>query len=141
MKKKKRIVIRNEHLNQVRNNFRKIIIAAVELQVEKLTIQLQSIEKNSLGKYRELDGNEKKVVQGLKVQRGKIKRELKKSICKCVQCGRVEGDMKYNLVSDEWHCPDCWMATELEYRRTKALLDSGKPTGEYAFDYYSTFAD
>jgi len=53
----------------------------------------------------------------------------------------IEGDMKYNPASNEWHCPDCWKATELEYKRTKALADSGKPTGDFAFDYYSTFAD
>lgn len=141
MKKKKKIAIKSEHLNQIRNNFRKIIVAAVESQVKELTNQIQSIEINAMGKYRELDSSEKKVVQDLRVQRGKLERDLKDSICKCVQCGRIEGDMKYNLVSKEWHCPDCRKATELEYKRTKALADSGKPTGDYAFDYYSTFAD
>jgi len=129
MKKKKKIVIKNERLNQIRNNFRKIIVVAVENQVKELTDKIQSI------------GVDEKIVKDLRVQRSKFERELKESICKCLQCGRIEGDMKYNPASNEWHCPDCWKATELEYKRTKALADSGKPTGDYAFDYYSTFAD
>ena len=141
MKKKKKIIINSERLNQIRNNFRKIIVVAVENQVRELTDQIQSIEINEMGNYRKLDDSKKKVVKDLRVQRSKFERELKESICKCLQCGRIEGDMKYNPVSNEWHCPDCWKATELEYKRTKALADSGKPTGDYAFDYYSTFAD
>lgn len=141
MKKKKKIVIKSERLNQIRNNFRKIIVVAVEDQVKELTNQIQSIRIDAMGNYRELDSSKKKVVKDLRVQRSKLERELKESICKCLQCGRIEGDMKYNPASNEWHCPDCWTATELEYKRTKALVDSGKPTGDYAFDYYSTFLD
>ena len=141
MVKKKKIVIKSEHLNQVRNNFRKLIIFAVENQIKELTNQIKSIEINALGNYRELDGSKKKVVRDLRTERRSLNRKLRKSICKCLQCGREEGDMKFNPVVNEWHCPDCWTATKLEYERTKALLDSGKPTGDYAFDYYSTFAD
>ncbi len=139
MKNRKKIVIKSKHLDRVRNNFRKVIVSAVECQLKRLTGQLQSIEINSMGKYRELDSSGKEVAQDLRVQRGKLERDLKASVCKCVQCGRIEGNMKYNLVFKEWHCPDCWTATELEYKRTKGLADSGKPTGDFAFDYYSTF--
>ena len=141
MKKRKKISIKNGGLNQIRNNFRKLIIFAVESQIKELTNQIQSIRIDAMGNYRELDGSKKKVVKNLRVQRSKLERELKDSICKCLQCGRIEGDMRYNPASNEWHCPDCWTATELEYKRTKALVDSGKPTGDYAFDYYSTFLD
>lgn len=141
MKKKKEIIIRNECLNQIRNNFRRIIVLAVEDQVEDLTNQIKSIRINELGIYRELNDSESGEVSDLSVKRRRLSWKLRKSICKCLQCGRVEGDMRFNPIVNEWHCPDCWTATKLEYERTKALADSGKPTGDYAFDYYSTFAD
>lgn len=141
MKKKKKIHIKNRHLNQIRNNFRKLIIFAVEDQVKEFTRQIKSIEIDSLGNYRELDSSKKKVVRDLRTKRRYLKRKLRESICKCLQCGREDGDMRFNFTVNEWHCPDCWTATNLEYKRTKALLDSGKPTGDYAFDYYSTFVE
>lgn len=141
MKKKKKISIKKGHMNQVRNNFREVIVVAVDNQVEKLTSQIQSIRIDGKGNYRVLDDGKKKIVNELRLARSKLNRKLRESICKCLQCGRIEGDMKYNPASNEWHCPDCWKATELEYKRTKALADSGKPTGDYAFDYYSTFVD
>ena len=141
MKRKKTVIIKNERLSQIRNNLRRIIVIAVENQVNKLTNQIRSIEINTMGKYRELDDSKKGEVSDLRLKRRRLNWKLRKSICKCLQCGRVEGDMRFNPMVNEWHCPDCWTATKLEYERTKALADSGKPTGDFAFDYYSTFAD
>lgn len=141
MKKKKTIIIKNERLSQIRNNLRRIIVIAVNNRIRGLTNQIQSVRVNGFGNYRELNDSEKGIVLELRVERNNLGRKLKESICKCLQCGRVEGNMIFNLLTNEWHCPDCWTATKLEYERTKALADSGKPTGDYAFDYYSTFAD
>ena len=136
MKNRKKIVIKSERLNQVRNNFRKIIVVAVQSQVKELANQIEST-----GKFRELNSSEKREVHDLRAKKSKLESDLKDSVCKCLQCGRMEGDMKYNLASKEWHCPDCWEDAKLVYERDKALRDSGKPVDDYALDYYGSFTD
>jgi len=80
MRNKRKIIIKDSKLRNLRNSLRKIIFLACQ---EKL----RETEKDRLN--------------------WPLRRALNKSICFCEICGQTNKDMIYISDLDEWFCIDC----------------------------------
>jgi len=89
MKKRRAIIIKNPLLRKIRNGFRGLF----RHWASDLRIAINSSESaNTLGARKKLSD---------------IDKIIRRSICYCGDCGRVDKDMVYVSEMEEWICVEC----------------------------------
>ena len=102
MKDERKIVIRNEKLQKIRNNLRQILLLAVWDEIEILG-NYASLYPPSLDRPPE----EEVELYYLQGTRHKLFSLMRRSICKCARCSNQKNDMIYIELHDEWYCVEC----------------------------------
>lgn len=110
MKKKRTIRIGDPRLKIIRNGLRSVIHSAKTLYIrqslkqEKEFRESEGYWEKSHPNYNELH----KSSQKLSSQRNKLNSAFSKSILFCPVCMKMDKDMTYNPVLEEWFCMECY---------------------------------
>jgi len=102
MKDERKIIIRNERLQKIRNNLREILIRAVWDEIEILG-NYASLYPPPL----DLPPEQEVELYYLEGTRHKLFSLMSRCICQCALCSNQESDMVYIEIHDEWYCVEC----------------------------------
>ena len=107
LKKKRTIIIRNQHLRRLRNNLRSLVIEACAAEQSKIHEEIEKLKL--IPDYFETHPPELlKRVKELNDKYWAIKTPLRESILLCPACFQSDKDMTYNPVRKEWYCTECY---------------------------------
>lgn len=134
MRDKRAIIIRDPRLQKIRNNLRRLFLAAVSTKWNKLFDGMDRLRYTSEGVRRTVDdftSGELQEFRDYQAQQDELRKLSDKSICKCIACGKADRDMVYNKPYKAWYCTECYRmerasAQELRRKRTR---DKSKPKG------------
>ena len=140
IKKKRTVVIKDQHLQNIRNNFRKILVKTIQVERMKLTSEINAIARDSERKPRmDLTPSESAELKRLKDVKAKINELTDKSICYCRACKQTNKDMAYNPTLEEWYCVECYEEFRDYYYQQKIEKQKGKFLGDYYEPFFETF--
>ena len=97
MKKKKIVSIKHPKLQQIRNNFRLLLVKIAQDRWFGIHNALLKLPKDDI-----------KGAQILNSKKQELDNIVKNSICKCRRCVKTDRDMTYNPVDKAWYCVDCY---------------------------------
>jgi hypothetical protein len=102
MKDERKIIIRNERLQKIRNNLREILIRAVWDEIEIL-----GNYANLYPPPLDLPPEQEVELYYLEGTRHKLFSLMSRCICQCALCLNQENNMIYIEIHDEWYCVEC----------------------------------
>ncbi|MFW9866548.1 MAG: hypothetical protein ACFFEN_10675 [Candidatus Thorarchaeota archaeon] len=102
LKHEKKVIIRSERLQKLRNNLRQILIRAVYDEIEILDNYDSLYEA-----WLDLTPEEQKEVAYLQGTKHELFRLLRKSICRCPLCTNSDKDMVFIPEHETWYCTEC----------------------------------
>jgi hypothetical protein len=116
LKKKRKIIIRDAQLRQIRTNLRRLIPSACKAEQMKIHEEKENLNKQYYDErgYRRKDlsddDNEKykQTSKKLADQYWAFEQPLRDSIIECPVCFKSDKDMVYNPVRKVWYCTDCY---------------------------------
>lgn len=101
MKKHRVVFIHDPNLRKIRNNLRRIICHAVRERIIVLRALRDGLDSK-------LMTDSERVEKGLiYTEILELQKSLKKSICMCGTCQKIENDMIYIPSLRAWHCVKC----------------------------------
>ena len=141
MKKKKSIFIKDQKLQRIRDNLRKILIGTVRDKRINLRSEINAISRDSEGRLRmNRTPSENAELQKLRDMKSQISELTDKSICYCTACKQINKDMAYNPTLEAWYCVECSEEFRDYYYQQKIKKQKGKFLGDYYEPFFETFA-
>jgi hypothetical protein len=130
LKQRRFIILKTKRLQQIRDNFRKIISLRVSDEMHSIFdtwIHLPKDQENY--KFRLMD------------REYFLGEALRKSIVKCYICETTHDDRVYNAYAQEWICPNCFILLESLYNEVRTKKERGEHIGDHEeeLDYYASF--
>ena len=130
MKNERKIIIRDEQLNKIRNNLREILLLAVWDEIEILRNYARlyppplDLPPEELAELHYLEGTKHKLYS-----------LMSRSICECPICTKQDKDMIYIEVHDEWYCLECYENNRIWYP------SDGSSEDRWQNDYINMYYD
>lgn len=147
MKDKHAIIIKDPHLQKIRNNLRNVFFQAARSKRKEYFNQCQDILVNPDGTHRSVDdltSDELKKFRFLQEQENQISDMINRSILTCVSCGKGYEDMVYNKAYCAWYCTECYEMHRDYAKELFQTIGKTKPVGheeEAIHELYETFLD
>ena len=142
MKDKRTIRIKNPKLQKIRNELRKMWLAATAPRFKKYFDELEKIEKTERGYWRKnFSPRQKQRAIELTEKQRELDRLINRSICQCPSCNASEKDMISNRPLDMWYCTECFQGMIDFYHDTKRKLARRQFFDDFNEEFYETFLD
>ncbi|MFX1498427.1 MAG: hypothetical protein ACFFBH_12950 [Promethearchaeota archaeon] len=134
MKDRRAIIIKSPRLLKIRNNLRRLLLAAVSAKWNKLFDDMDRLRYTPKGTRRTVDdftSDELQEFRAYQEQQNDLRKLSDESICKCIACGKGDRDMVYNKAYNAWYCTECYgmeraYAKKLRQKRAKSKSHEDK---------------
>ncbi|TXT63055.1 MAG: hypothetical protein BAJALOKI3v1_440001 [Promethearchaeota archaeon] len=104
MKKKRVIKLKDPRLRKIRKNLRELLLKAFSRKLNEILDKQDKIRENPDLNYYEKQEKQielESIIQDLKLARNGAP-------LSCSTCSRIDIDLVYNPVFEEWYCEECY---------------------------------
>ncbi|MHA1106615.1 MAG: hypothetical protein ACTSPN_13000 [Promethearchaeota archaeon] len=129
MKKKRKIVLHDPRLRNIRTQMRLLLTKVVSEEI----IRLNSTCSDLIFKG--------EVFEKYHLKAEKLAHQFEHLVARCCMCRRSDLDMIFNPIGEEWACDECVEVFKESYDDVIALHKEGKSIGDFNIDYMEGFLD